>query len=141
MIVNTTLLEYILKDSPVSIYAIAKSTGISQGSLNEVRMGKRGFENLRIKTLVTLQEWADENFKESWDCEELLNDLKEDIEEGINHLKVLTVREYHPLFNKYLPVDYFYLDEMSQVEKKDGEIVTLDKLDDLLDELEQLDQV
>ncbi|MDN2452510.1 hypothetical protein [Lactobacillus sp. UCMA15818] len=78
-----------LLDSDISAYAISEETGLTRAMINRYRKNESKLENMTIKVALKLQKCYDEKFNMgligdsgqniSYDSEELIAELKEDI--------------------------------------------------------------
>lgn len=63
MKIDTTKVEAVLMDKPVSTYRLAKEAGVSQSTITRLRNKERLFKNITVETLIKVQTWIDKNGK------------------------------------------------------------------------------
>ncbi|WP_260224442.1 hypothetical protein [Streptococcus thermophilus] len=92
---------------------LEKELGINRSTITRVRNGERKLENLTLETIMTIQKWIDEgNYHFSYDYSELIEDLEEDIAEGLTDEYIYVVRgPYNELLEKCPIIDYYYTSE------------------------------
>lgn len=119
MIINTTQVEMVLNNKAIPAYSLEAETGVSRDRISKLRRGDIKFENMSLKTVMKIQKWIDDgNYKFSYDYTELINELKEDIAEGLTNDYIYIVRGEYLEAIKYAPiVDYYY--EPEQIESGD----------------------
>lgn len=113
MIINTARVKAVLMDKSISANYLEKELGINRSTITRVRNGERKLENLTLETIMTIQKWIDEgNYRFSYDYSELIEDLEEDIAEGLTDEYIYVVRgPYNELLEKCPIIDYYYTSE------------------------------
>ena len=61
---DSILINWLLQESGVSMYAVSKATGIAQTTLSDLTTGKTWVENMTLRHAVTLTEYAELKIKE-----------------------------------------------------------------------------
>lgn len=119
MIINTTQVEMVLNNKAIPAYSLEAETGVSRDRISKLRRGDIKFENMSLKTVMKIQKWIDDgNYKFSYDYTKLINELKEDIAEGLTSDYIYIVRgEYLESIQSAPIVDYYY--EPEQIESGD----------------------
>ncbi|MFB5967416.1 hypothetical protein J7T88_03845 [Streptococcus thermophilus] len=113
MIINTARVELVLMNKAIPANYLEKELGINRSTITRVRNGERKLENLTLETIMTIQKWIDEgNYRFSYDYSELIEDLEEDIAEGLTDEYIYVVRgPYNELLEKCPIIDYYYTSE------------------------------
>ncbi|CDG41681.1 unnamed protein product [Streptococcus phage TP-778L] len=113
MIINTARVELVLMNKAIPANYLEREIGISRSAITRVRNGERKLENLTLETIMTIQKWIDEgNYRFSYDYSELIEDLEEDIAEGLTDEYIYVVRgPYNELLEKCPIIDYYYTSE------------------------------
>ena len=113
MIINTKKVEMALMNKAIPANLLEKETGISRSTITRVRNGERAFKNLTIETAEKIQKWIDDgNYRFSYDYSELIEELEEDIAEGLTDDYIYIVRgEYNEVMGKCMIIDYYYTAE------------------------------
>lgn len=113
MIINTKKVEMVLMNKAIPANLLEKETGISRSTITRVRNGERAFKNLTIETAEKIQKWIDDgNYRFSYDYSELIEELEEDIAEGLTDDYIYIVRgEYNEVMGKCMIIDYYYTAE------------------------------
>lgn len=113
MKINTTRVNMVLKNEAIPADYLEKELGINRSTITRVRNGERKLENLTLETIMTIQKWIDEgNYRFSYDYSELIEDLEEDIAEGLVDEYIYVVRgPYNELLDKFPIIDYYYTSE------------------------------
>ena len=113
MIINTARVELVLMNKAITANYLEREIGISRSAITRVRNGERKLENLTLETIMTIQKWIDEgNYRFSYDYSELIEDLEEDIAEGLTDEYIYVVRgPYNELLEKCPIIDYYYTSE------------------------------
>lgn len=116
MIINTSQVEMVLNNKAIPAYSLEAETGVSRDRISKLRRGDIKFENMSLKTVMKIQKWIDDgNYRFSYDYTELINELKEDIAEGLTNDYIYIVRGEYLEAIKYAPItDYYY--EPEQIE-------------------------
>ncbi len=133
MIINTKKVEMVLMNKAIPANLLEKETGISRSTITRVRNGERAFKNLTIETAEKIQKWIDDgNYRFSYDYSELIEELEEDIAEGLTDDYIYIVRgEYNEVMGKCMIIDYYYTAE----EIEEGDIAEKVLTSSVLDEM------
>ena len=120
MKINTTRVEMVLMNRAIPANYLEKELGINRSTITRLRNGERKLENLTLETIMIVQKWIDEeNYRFSYDYSELIEELEEDIAEGLTGNYLFIVRgEYNEALEKCPIIDYFY----SKEEIEDGDL-------------------
>lgn len=110
MRINTSQVEMVLMNKAVSAYRLAKEIGIQESSISLLRNGKKDFNKLSLEVAIRVQAWIDAgNYRFSYDYSELIEELEEDVEEGLAEDYIYIVRgEYNEVMGKSMIIDYYY---------------------------------
>ena len=113
MRINTSQVEAVLMNKAVSAYRLAKEIGIQESSISLLRNGKKDFNKLSLEFTMRVQSWIDAgNYRFSYDYSELIEELDEDIAEGLIDDYIYIVRgEYNEVMEKCMIIDYYYTAE------------------------------
>ena len=113
MKINTSQLEMVLMNKAIPANLLEREVGISRSAITRIRNGQRAFKNLTIETAEKVQQWIDAgNYRFSYDYNELIKELEEDIEEGLTDDYIYIVRgEYNEVMDKCMIIDYYYTAE------------------------------
>lgn len=113
MKINTSQVEMVLMNKAISAYRLAKEIGIQESSISLLRNGKKDFNKLSLEVAMRVQKWIDEgNYRFSYDYSDLIEELEEDIEEGLTDEYVYIVRgDYNEVMGKCMIIDYYYTAE------------------------------
>lgn len=92
---------------------LEREIGISRSAITRIRNGERKIENLTLDTIAKVQQWIDAgNYRFSYDYSELIEELEEDIAEGLTDDYIYIVRgEYNEVMEKCMIIDYYYTAE------------------------------
>ena len=60
MIINTSQIEMVLSNKAIPAYTLESETGVSRDTISKFRRGLVAFENIKLKTLMRIQQWIDE---------------------------------------------------------------------------------
>ena len=120
MKINTTRVEMVLMNRAIPANYLEKELGINRSTITRLRNGARKLENLTLETIMIVQKWIDEeNYRFSYDYSELIEELEEDIAEGLTGNYLFIVRgEYNEALEKCPIIDYYY----SKEEIEDGDL-------------------
>jgi orf140b gp len=120
MKINTTRVEMVLMNRAIPANYLEKELGINRSTITRLRNGERKLENLTLETIMIVQKWIDEeNYRFSYDYSELIEELEEDIAEGLTSNYLFIVRgEYNEALEKCPIIDYYY----SKEEIEDGDL-------------------
>lgn len=113
MIINTKKVEMVLMNKAIPANLLEREIGISRSAITRIRNGERKIENLTLDTIAKVQQWIDAgNYRFSYDYSELIEDLEEDIAEGLTDDYIYIVRgEYNEVMEKCMIIDYYYTAE------------------------------
>ena len=120
MKINTTRVEMVLMNRAIPANYLEKELGINRSTFTRLRNVERKLENLTLETIMIVQKWIDEeNYRFSYDYSELIEELEEDIAEGLTGNYLFIVRgEYNEALEKCPIIDYYY----SKEEIEDGDL-------------------
>ena len=135
MKINTTRVEMVLMNRAIPANYLEKELGINRSTITRVRNGERKLENLTLETIMIVQKWIDEgNYRFSYDYSELIEELEEDIAEGLTGNYLFIVRgEYNEALEKCPIIDYYY----SKEEIEGGDLAEKVLTEAVLDEMKQ----
>ena len=113
MRINTSRVEMVLMNKAVSAYSLSKAIGIQESSISLLRNGKKDFNKLSLEVAMRVQTWIDAgNYRFSYDYSDLIEELEEDVAEGLSDEYIYIVRGlYNELLEKCPIVDYYYTAE------------------------------
>lgn len=113
MIINTKKVEMVLMNKVIPANLLEREIGISRSAITRIRNGERKIENLTLDTIAKVQQWIDAgNYRFSYDYSELIEELEEDIAEGLTDDYIYIVRgEYNEVMEKCMIIDYYYTAE------------------------------
>lgn len=113
MRINTSQVEMVLMNKAISAYRLAKEIGIQESSISLLRNGKKDFNKLSLEVAMRVQKWIDEgNYRFSYDYSDLIEELEEDIAEGLTDDYIYIVRgDYIEMLDKCPIIDYYYTAE------------------------------
>lgn len=117
MIINTSQVEMVLNNKAIPAYTIEAETGVSRNTISMFRRGEVQFENIKLKTLMQIQQWIDDgNFKISYDYSELIEEIKTDMLEGLLDEYIYIVRgDFIEAIGTSPVIDYYYsVDEIEE---------------------------
>lgn len=119
MIINTKKVEMVLMNKAIPANLLEREIGISRSAITRIRNGERKIENLTLDTIAKVQQWIDAgNYRFSYDYSELIEELEEDIAEGLTDDYIYIIRgEYNEVMGKCMIIDYYYTAE--EIEKGD----------------------
>ena len=139
MRINTTRVEMVLMNRAIPANYLEKELGINRSTITRVRNGERKLENLTLETIMIVQKWIDEgNYRFSYDYSELIEELEEDIAEGLTGNYLFIVRgEYNEALEKCPIIDYYY----SKEEIEDGDLAEKVLTEAVLNEMKQDDAI
>lgn len=135
MKINTTRVEMVLINRAIPANYLEKELGINRSTITRLRNGERKLENLTLETIMIVQKWIDEgNYRFSYDYSELIEELEEDIAEGLTGNYLFIVRgEYNEALEKCPIIDYYY----SKEEIEGGDLAEKVLTEAVLDEMKQ----
>lgn len=110
MIINVARVESVLMNKAIPANYLEREIGISRSAITRVRNGERKIENLTLETIIKIQKWInDGNYTFSYDYSDLIEELEEDIAEGLVDEYIYIVRgPYNELLEKCPIIDYYY---------------------------------
>lgn len=113
MKINTSQVEMVLMNKAISAYRLSKEIGIQESSISLLRNGKKDFNKLSLEVAMRVQKWIDEgNYHFSYDYSDLIEELEEDIAEGLTDDYIYIVRgDYIEMLDKCPIIDYYYTAE------------------------------
>lgn len=113
MRINTSQVEMVLMNKAIPANLLEREIGISRSAITRIRNGERKIENLTLDTIAKVQQWIDAgNYRFSYDYSELIEELEEDIAEGLTDDYIYIVRgEYNEVMGKCMIIDYYYTAE------------------------------
>ncbi len=113
MIINTARVELVLMNKAIPANYLEKELGINRSTITRVRNGERKLENLTLETIIKIQSWIDSGkYTFSYDYSDLIEELEEDIAEGLVDEYIYVVRgPYNELLEKCPIIDYYYTSE------------------------------
>lgn len=113
MIINTKKVEMVLMNKAIPANLLEREIGISRSAITRIRKNERKIENLTLDTIAKVQQWLDAgNYRFSYDYSELIEELEEDIAEGMTDEYIYIVRgEYNEVMEKCMIIDYYYTAE------------------------------
>ena len=135
MKINTTRVEMVLMNRAIPANYLEKELGINRSTITRVRNGERKLENLTLETIMIVQKWIDEgNYRFSYDYSDLIEELEEDIAEGLTGNYLFIVRgEYNEALEKCPIIDYYY----SKEEIEGGDLAEKVLTEAVLNEMKQ----
>lgn len=110
MKINTSQVEMVLMNKAISAYRLSKEIGIQESSISLLRNGKKDFNKLSLEVAMRVQKWIDEgNYNFSYDYSELIDELEEDIAEGLAKKYIYIIRgDYIEALDKCPIIDFYY---------------------------------
>lgn len=113
MLINTSQVEMVLMNKAIPANYLENEIGINRSAITRIRNGERKIENLTLDTIAKIQKWIDDgNYRFSYDYSELIEELEEDIEEGLTDKYIYIVRgDYNEVMGKCMIIDYYYTAE------------------------------
>lgn len=115
MIIKTEQVKLVLYNTALTGYFLEKSgIGISRQAISQLRnKGEENFEKLPLETVMKVQKWIDDgNYRFSYDYENIIGNLEDDIEEGNVSDKIYVLRGsfderlgYAPILGYYVSLD------------------------------------
>lgn len=119
MKINTSRVEMVLMNKAVSAYSLSKAIGIQESSISLLRNGKKDFNKLSLEVAMRVQAWIDTgNYRFGYDYSSLIEELEEDIAEGLVDEYIYIVRgPYNELLEKCPIIDYYY--RVEEIEEGD----------------------
>ncbi|MDA3773991.1 hypothetical protein PF596_04095 [Streptococcus thermophilus] len=113
MKINTTRVKMVLKNEAIPAIFLENELGISRSIIEKVRDDESEFKNLTLETIIKVQKWIDSGkYTFSYDYSELIEELEEDIAEGLAGKYIYVVRgPYNEILEKCPIIDYYYTSE------------------------------
>ena len=113
MKINTTRIKMVLKNEGIPAIYLENELGISRSVIEKVREDESEFKNLTLDVVAKIQKWIDDgNYTFSYDYSDLIEELEEDIAEGLVDEYIYVVRgPYNELLEKCPIIDYYYTSE------------------------------
>lgn len=115
MIIKTEQVKLVLYNTALTGYFLEKSgIGISRQAISQLRnKGEENFEKLPLETVMKVQKWIDDgNYRFSYDYENIIGNLEDDIEEGNVSDKIYVLRGsfderlgFAPILGYYVSLD------------------------------------
>lgn len=115
MIIKTEQVKEVLYNNALTGYFLEKSgIGISRQAISQLRnKGEENFEKLPLETVMKVQKWIDDgNYRFSYDYENIIGNLEDDIEEGNVSDKIYVLRGsfderlgFAPILGYYVSLD------------------------------------
>lgn len=115
MIIKTEQVKLVLYNTALTGYSLEKSgIGISRQAISQLRnKGEENFEKLPLETVMKVQKWIDDgNYRFSYDYENIIGNLEDDIEEGNVSDKIYVLRGsfderlgFAPILGYYVSLD------------------------------------
>ena len=139
MRINTSRVEMVLMNRAISAYRLAKEIGIQESSISLLRNGKKEFDKLSLEVAMRVQNWIDAgNYTFSYDYSALIEELEEDIEEGLTDEYIYIVRgPYNEILEKCPIIDYYYTAE----EIEEGDLAEKALTDSVLAEMKSDNEI
>lgn len=135
MKINTTRVEMVLKNKAIPADYLASEIGISCSAVEKVREDENEFKNLTLEVVAKIQKWIDDgNYTFSYDYSEFIEELEEDLAEGLIDDYLFVVRgAYDEALEKCPIIDYYY----SKEEIEDGDMAEKVMTEAVLNEMKQ----
>lgn len=113
MKINTTRVNMVLKNEAIPADYLENEIGISRSVIEKVREDESEFKNLTLDVVAKIQKWIDDgNYTFSYDYSEFIEELEEDIAEGLADGYIYVVRgPYNEILEKCPIIDYYYTSE------------------------------
>lgn len=115
MIIKTEQVKLVLYNKALTGYFLEKSgIGITRQAISQLRnKGIENFEKLPLETIMKIQKWIDDgNYKFSYDYENIIGNLEDDIEDGNVSDKIYVLRDafderlgFAPILGYYVSLD------------------------------------
>lgn len=116
MIINVARVELVLMNKAIPANYLESEIGISRSAITRVRNGERKIENLTLETIIKVQNWINSGkYTFSYDYSDLIEELEEDIAEGLTDGYIYVVRgPYNEILEKCPIVDYYTSEEIEE---------------------------
>lgn len=141
MIIKTEQVKEVLYNNALTGYFLEKSgIGISRQAISQLRnKGEENFEKLPLETVMKVQKWIDEdNYKFSYDYENIIANLEDDIEDGEVSDKIYVLRDAFDERLGFAPILGYYvsLDDVAE-----GDTVQEMSVESALREMEKFNEI
>lgn len=139
MIINTARVELVLMNKAIPANYLESEIGISRSAITRLRNGERKIENLTLETIIKVQNWIDSGkYTFSYDYSDLIEELEEDIAEGLADEYIYVVRgPYNEILEKCPIIDYYYTSE----EIEEGDLAEKTLTSSVLAEMKQDNEI
>lgn len=113
MRINTTRVNMVLRNEAIPADYLENEVGISRSVIEKVRDDESEFKNLTLDVAAKIQKWIDDgNYTFSYDYSELIEELEEDLAEGLIDDYLFVVRgNYDEALENCPIIDYYYSSE------------------------------
>lgn len=113
MKINMTRVNMVLKNEAIPADYLESEIGISRSVVEKVREDESEFKNLTLDVVAKIQKWIDDgNYTFSYDYSDLIEELEEDIAEGLTDEYIYVVRgPYNEILEKCPIIDYYFTSE------------------------------
>ena len=113
MRINTTRVGMVLRNKAIPADHLETEIGISRSVVEKIRDDESEFKNLTLDVAAKIQKWIDDgNYTFSYDYSDLIEELEEDIAEGLIDRYIYVVRgPYNEILEKSPIIDYYYTSE------------------------------
>lgn len=113
MKINTTRIKMVLKNEAIQANYLENELGISRSIIEKVRDDESEFKNLTLETIIKIQSLINSGkYTFSYDYSNLIEELEEDIKEGLAGKYIYVVRgPYNEILEKCPIIDYYYTSE------------------------------
>lgn len=113
MKINTTRIKMVLKNEAIPAIYLENELGISRSIIEKVRDDESEFKNLTLETIIKIQSLINSGkYTFSYDYSDLIEELEEDIAEGLTDEYIYVVRgPYNEILEKCPIIDYYYTSE------------------------------
>ena len=103
----------VLMNKDIPAYCLENEIGISRSAIEKVRDDESEFKNLTLDVAAKIQKWIDDgNYTFSYDYSEFIEELEEDLAEGLIDDYLFIVRgDYDEALEKRPIIDYYYTPE------------------------------
>ncbi|MCK1200333.1 hypothetical protein MXZ33_06015 [Streptococcus uberis] len=141
MIIKTEQVKEVLYNNALTGYSLEMSgAGITRQAISQLRSkGEENFEKLPLETIMKIQKWIDDgNYKFSYDYEDIIENLKDDIEDGEAIDKIYVLRDAFDERLGFAPILGYYvsLDDVAE-----GDTVQEMSVESALREMEKFNEI
>lgn len=141
MIIKTEQVKEVLYNNALTGYFLEKSgIGISRQAISQLRnKGEENFEKLPLETVMKVQKWIDDgNYRFSYDYENIIGNLEDDIEDGEAIDKIYVLRDAFDERLGFAPILGYYvsLDDVAE-----GDTVQEMSVESALREMEKFNEI